>query len=79
MPDDLESRYCHQGYNLTFSCAIRINEEQWAGAFAKKTVQRIKKKKFKIMTVSCFYVCQHRVGLPLTIKAKGMYSFTHVA
>lgn len=44
MPEDLESKY--QGYNLTFSCAIHINEEQWAGASAKITVKRIKKKYF---------------------------------
>jgi len=41
MPDDLESTYCHWGYDLTFPCAIRVNEEQWAGAFVKRTVQRI--------------------------------------
>lgn len=44
MPEDLESKYCHQGYNLTFSCAIHINEKKWAGAFANGS--KNKKKMF---------------------------------
>ena len=76
MPDDLESKYRHQGYDLTFSCAIHINEEQWAGAFVKRTVQRIENFCLKVLTDSDSYTCQHGEGLPLTIKVKCMCSFT---
>lgn len=79
MPDDLESNYRHQGYDLAFSCAIHIKEEQWAGAFVKRTVQRIENFCFKVMTGSDSYTCQHGEGLLPTFKVKCTCSFTHAA
>lgn len=55
MPDDLESKYCHQGYDLTLSCTIHTNEGQWAGASVKWRAQKPENVCSKVITGSGTY------------------------
>lgn len=70
MPEDSESKCCHQSCDLIFSCVINIHEEQWSEAFVKRTAQRLESFSFKGMTDSGSYTCQHEEGLALTVKVK---------